>query len=47
MVEKISAWLAKPYDESGSALNWFLFIGLLVAISIFWNFVLLEIVDGD
>ena len=31
------AWLKKPYDDSMDATHWFLFMGLLLAISWLWS----------
>jgi hypothetical protein len=41
----IFGWLAHPFNTSGSALNWVLFLGLLVVAAWFWQHVLLSIVD--
>lgn len=34
-------WLAHPFNSQGSALNWVLFVGLLIVIIWFWQHVLL------
>lgn len=36
-------WFQHPFNSSGDALNWLLFIGLLVIAAWFWNHVLLQI----
>lgn len=36
-------WYAHPFNSQGSALNWVLFVGLLLVIVLFWQLVLLEI----
>lgn len=33
-------WLAKPFATDMDAFHWFLFFGLLVAVSVGWSFVL-------
>lgn len=33
-------WLHKPFDEDMDAVHWFLFLGLLIAISILWGLAL-------
>ena len=38
-------WLAHPFRTDGSALNWVLFLGLLVVAAWFWQHILLSIVD--
>jgi hypothetical protein len=40
MFTKIQSWLAKPFNEQMSAVDWVLFLGLLFAASIFWTQVL-------
>lgn len=39
----VTSWLRKPFDTQGSAVNWILFVGVLVIAAFFWNVVLLEI----
>jgi hypothetical protein len=39
----VIAWFEHPFQSSGSALNWLLFVGLLIAVIWFWQVVLLEI----
>jgi hypothetical protein len=38
----ILAWFAHPFQSQGSALNWVLFVGLLIVAAWFWQVVLLE-----
>ena len=33
-------WLKKPYNEDGSAIDWFLFIGLMIVIAWIWSRIL-------
>lgn len=39
----ILQWTAHPFSTEGSALNWVLFVGLLVVAAWFWQYVLLNI----
>jgi len=39
----VVSWFAHPFTSQGSALNWVLFVGLLVIAAWFWNHVLLQI----
>lgn len=39
----ILAWLKHPFNSQGSALNWILFVGLLIIAAFMWNTVLLSI----
>jgi hypothetical protein len=39
----IENWIAHPFTTSGSALNWVLFVGLLIVAVWFWQTVLLEL----
>lgn len=37
----IHAWLARPFNAGGSALNWTLFVMLIIIAAWFWQSVLL------
>jgi hypothetical protein len=39
----VLTWAKAPFSTSGSALNWVLFVGLLVIAAWFWHVVLLQI----
>lgn len=39
----VREWLSKPFDENGSVVNWFLFVGLIGVISWLWNRILVRI----
>jgi hypothetical protein len=45
LVTQVIGWFAHPFKTQGSALNWVLFVGLLVIAAWFWNHVLLTITD--
>jgi len=36
-------WLKKPFREDGSVIDWFLFVGLMLAISFLWSRILQRI----
>lgn len=36
----IKQWWAQPFNAQGSAVNWFLFFGLIIIIIIAWNMIL-------
>jgi hypothetical protein len=36
-------WLKRPFREDGSAIDWFLFVGLMIAISFIWSRILARI----
>ncbi len=44
-ISDVKKWLAKPYDENGDILDWALFFGLMVAITILWTRVISRILD--
>jgi len=44
-VSSIINWAGHPFSSQGSALNWVLFVGLLVIAAWFWNHVLMSITD--
>ena len=39
----IVGWISHPFASEGSALNWVLFVGLLIVAVWFWQTVLLEL----
>jgi hypothetical protein len=41
----VFGWLAHPFNSQGSALNWVLFLGLLVIAGWFWNHILMSIIE--
>lgn len=43
LCNRIRTWLNKPFDENGSALDWFLFVGLIGGISWLWSRILVRI----
>lgn len=43
LVGSVVNWFAHPFNSSGSAFNWVLFVGLLVIAAWAWNHVLLQI----
>ena len=46
MIDGVTSWLQTPFKTSGSALNWVLFVGLLIVAVWFWQVILLHI-EGD
>ena len=38
----VLGWFAHPFQTQGSALNWVLFVGLLIVAIWFWQVILLE-----
>lgn len=45
IVGALMNWFAHPFNSQGSALNWILFVGLLIVAAGLWNLVLLELKD--
>lgn len=43
LCQTVRGWLAKPFDENGNVLNWFLFVGLIGVISWLWTRILARI----
>lgn len=39
----VTNWFAHPFQSQGSALNWILFVGLLVLAAWWWNHILMSI----
>jgi hypothetical protein len=38
-------WIQHPFNTQGSALNWVLFVGLLIVAAWFWQHTLISILD--
>lgn len=36
-------WMAHPFNTTGSAFNWVLFVGLMIVAIWFWQVILLDI----
>ena len=45
-IESIDAWLKQPFREEMNAVDWFLFLGLVIAIMVLWQMVLHTIRQG-
>lgn len=43
MFDDLKAWAARPYSDDMDAVHWFLFLGLLMAISVLWGLILASI----
>jgi hypothetical protein len=39
-------WLSKPFSTDMDAFHWFLFFGLLIAISVGWSLTLKHVIGG-
>lgn len=46
MMDGFKKWLAKPFSVDMSAVDWFLFFGLIIAISTAWQLVLRHLYAG-
>lgn len=42
-VKAVSDWMARPFSPGGSALQWVLFVGLLIIAVWMWNVILLQL----
>lgn len=40
IVDSFKQWLNQPFSADMNAFHWFLFFGLLIAVSILWGFAL-------
>lgn len=40
LCDAVNKWLKQPFREDGSALNWFLFLGLALVAVFFWTRIL-------
>lgn len=46
LIHNVIAWFTHPFSSGGSALNWVLFVGLLIVAVWFWNHVLMSIQEA-
>lgn len=44
-MESFKAYLRQPFSADMDALHWFLFFGLLIAISVLWGFALRAVAE--
>ena len=43
---QLLAWFAHPFNSTGSAFNWILFVGLLIVAIWFWQVILIDVTRG-
>jgi hypothetical protein len=43
LVNGMVAWFKTPFQSGGNAVNWVLFVGLLIIAAWFWQVILLDI----
>jgi len=43
LINSMVSWVKTPFNSGGSALNWVLFVGLLIVAVWFWQHTLLSI----
>jgi len=44
-VEDVKRWAARPYKQDGNVLDWFLFFGLVILVTVAWSTIIKKIVD--
>lgn len=44
LVSSLGKWYAHPFNADGSALNWLLFLGLVIIAGFLWNVVIIRFV---
>lgn len=42
-ITSIISWAKQPFQSGGSALNWILFVGLLMIAAWMWNHIIMQI----
>jgi hypothetical protein len=43
--DSVKGFLKRPFREDGTALDWFLFLGLTIVISVLWGRIIKRLVD--
>jgi hypothetical protein len=46
MWQQFKAWAAHPFSVDMTAMEWFLFVGLLIVIVALWNIILFHITNA-
>lgn len=46
MWDNFKAFLAEPFHSEMDAMDWFLFVGFLIAVLVMWNLILYHIKEG-
>lgn len=44
LVSTLGKWYAHPFNANGTALNWILFLGLVIVAAFLWNLVIIQMV---
>jgi hypothetical protein len=44
-VNDAKLWLKQPYRQNGDVLDWFLFLGLVIVVTMAWGAIIKRIVD--
>jgi hypothetical protein len=44
-LDKLQAWLKKPFDPNGDVVDWVLFLGFALIVAFMWSRVLKQIRD--
>lgn len=47
MLDKLKGWWASPYKDGMTVIQWWLFIGLMIAIVVSWRLILKEVLEND
>lgn len=45
LIVSVLNWFTHPFQTQGNALNWILFVGLLIVAAWFWNHTLMSITE--
>lgn len=45
VTSRFMSWIKKPYDDDMTAIDWFLFIGLIIVIIVAWSSILRKVLD--
>lgn len=45
LIGRFRAWLSAPYREGMSAVDWFLFLGLVIVAAVIWSRIVAKVAD--
>lgn len=46
LISSVVDWFKQPFSSKGSAVNWILFVGLIIIAAWFWHVVLLDVAEA-
>ena len=45
IIDNVVSWFKQPFNTSGNAVNWVLFVGLVIIAAWMWSVILRDVVE--